>query len=45
LSTVQQMSTFGEEKIKYLAKYYRENQIKNGQVFSAIIDKYELIKE
>ncbi|KAF0522610.1 zinc finger protein [Gigaspora margarita] len=44
-TTIQQMSTFGEEEIKYLAKYYGEDKIENGQVFLAIINKYELIKE
>ncbi|CAG8724255.1 46317_t:CDS:2, partial [Gigaspora margarita] len=44
-TTIQQMSIFGEEEIKYLAEYYGEDKIENGQVFLAIINKYELIKE
>ncbi|KAF0428012.1 zinc finger protein [Gigaspora margarita] len=45
LTTIQQKSIFGEEEIKYLAEYYEEDKIENGQVFLAIINKYELIKE
>ncbi|KAF0418306.1 zinc finger protein [Gigaspora margarita] len=39
------MSTFGEEDIAYIAEYYGVDQLENGQVFSAIINKFELIKE
>ncbi|CAG8471487.1 43136_t:CDS:2 [Gigaspora margarita] len=43
-TTMRQMSTFAEEEIIYLAKYYGEDRIENGQVFSAIVNKHELIK-
>ncbi|CAG8685458.1 29278_t:CDS:2, partial [Racocetra persica] len=44
-TTIQQMSSFGEEEIAYLAEYYGIDRIENGQVFSALINKFELIKE